>query len=304
MKEIVLGPGWLPWDRSSGEERLFIKALLITMGVSLLLGALVPLIDVPEPRREEAEAIPQRLMRMMSERQMAPEPPKVEKRIEEKPQQMLEQVPMSAARRKAASTGLLAMSKELAALSSLGVLDRVTSGTVLSSGGSQMVQTESSLVSNAAQGSGGIDTATLVREKQTEVVPAQHATAEVALAKEDAVRLEHQQALSSSDGKAESPKRTPKRDADTISETLDRNKGALYALYNRALRQNALLAGNVVFAITIEPTGKVSECRIIASELHDEELERKLAARIAMISFNAEAVPAITVKWPLNFLPN
>lgn len=304
MREVVLGPGWLPWDRTSGEERLFVKALLITMALSLLLGALVPLINVPEKRREEAEAIPLRLARMMNERHPPPAPPKVEKRSEEAPPpQTIEQVPMSAARQKAASTGLLAMSNELAALSTAGVLDKVTARSDLTVGGSQWVQGEASMVSNASQGSGGIDTSTLVREKQAESKPAEHATTQVALAKEDAARLDRQQAPSS-EGKVEPVKKSPKRDQDTISETLDRNKGAVYAIYNRALRQNALLAGNVVFSITIEPSGKVSDCHVVSSELHDEELERKLASRIAMINFAAQAVPQIVVKWPINFLPN
>lgn len=313
MAELALNPGWLPWDRNSSEERLFLKALAIAMGVSLLLGTIVPFIPVAEPKREEAEAIPPRLARMLLERKPPPPAkPKVEPKGEEKPvEPKVEQRPLSeqerrvaAAREKAAASGVLAMSNELAALSSVGVLSKATSRVAVSSGGSQWVQQEAAMVSNAAEGSGGIDTTTLVREKSEGAMPQEHATTTVV--QQDAGEPDGASLLVAKDELANvtRTKKAAKRNPDVISETLDRNKGAVYAIYNRALRQNALLAGNVVFAITIEPSGKVSACKVVSSELHDEELERKLAARISMIDFGAEAVPAVTVKWPLNFLPN
>lgn len=315
MSERVLAPDWLPWDRNSNEERLFLKALSIAVGVSLLLGGVIPLIHVPEPKRADVEAIPPRLARMVMERQKPPPPPKVESRGEEKaaeqPQPVATETPMdprvAAARSKAARSGVLAMSKELSALSSVGVLDKVTSRAAVSSGGSQLVRGEATMVSNATQGSGGIDTATLVQEKPAPQPAVDRVTTQLALSSEEEATVAKRVSLDES-GKGATmkapPKRVAARDQDLVSETLDRNKGAVYAIYNRALRQNALLAGNVIFAITIEPSGKVSSCKVLSSELRDEELERKLAARIAMIDFPREAVPQVTMKWPLTFLPN
>lgn len=300
MAELALNPGWLPWDRNSSEERLFLKALAIAMGVSLLLGVIVPLLPVPEQQRAEAERVPPRLARMLLERK--PPPPakaKVEQKSEERPVEKKSDKPAgeqerrtAAARDKAAASGVLAMSSELAALSASGVLSKATTRAAVSSGGSQWVQAEAAMVSNASQGSGGIDTTTLVREtEQVKQKPLEQENAPLLVVKDEHANVS-------------APKKVAKRNADAISETLDRNKGAVYAIYNRALRQNAMLAGNVLFAITIEANGKVSACKVLSSELHDAELERKLAARIAMIDFGAEAVPAVTVQWPLNFLPN
>lgn len=301
MAELALNPGWLPWDRSSSEERLFLKALAIAMGVSLLLGVIVPLLPVPEQPREEAERVPPRLARMLLERTPPPlAKPKLEQKSEERPSEQKKESPpateqerrTAAAREKAASSGVLAMSNQLAALSSSGVLSKATARAAVSGGGSQWVQQEATLVSNATQGSGGIDTKSLVRETREEKKPPlEQESAPLLVVKDELATLK-------------APKKAAKRNADAISETLDRNKGAVYAIYNRALRQNAMLAGNVVFAITIEANGKVSACQVVSSELQDEALERKLAARIAMIDFGMEAVPALTVKWPLNFLPN
>lgn len=318
MAEVESSPGWLPWDRSSSEERLFLKALAIAMGVSLLLGVIVPLIPVPEQKREEADAVPPRLARMLLERTPPPAAkPMVDQKSEERPaEQREEKLPATeqerrtaAAREKAASSGVLAMSNELSALSTSGVLARATNRQVVSSGGSQWVQAEAAMVSNATQGSGGIDTRSLVRETSEAKRPEEHQTTKLNEEKSGGKQAGESDSPSLLVAKDElanvaAPKKSAKRNADAISEILDRNKGAVYAIYNRALRQNAMLAGNVVFAITIEASGKVSSCKVVSSELNDEELERKLAARIAMINFGAEAVPAVTVKWPLNFMPN
>jgi hypothetical protein len=43
---------------------------------------------------------------------------------------------------------------------------------------------------------------------------------------------------------------------------------------------------------------------VISSELQDEELERKLVARIKMLRFAAEKVPDYTFRYPIEFLPS
>ena len=49
----------------------------------------------------------------------------------------------------------------------------------------------------------------------------------------------------------------------------DRNKGAIYALYARALRERADLQGKMVLQLTISPAGEVTDCRMLSSELND-----------------------------------
>ena len=90
--------------------------------------------------------------------------------------------------------------------------------------------------------------------------------------------------------------------AAAIDLVLDRNKGALYALYGRALRENDKLAGKVVFEITLAADGSVTDCRIVSSELSDPELERKLVARIRLIRFGPQAGPG-TFRKTIDFFP-
>ena len=45
-------------------------------------------------------------------------------------------------------------------------------------------------------------------------------------------------------------------------------KGALDAIYNRALREDPTLQGKVVFEIKGGPTGEVLSCKVVFSDLH------------------------------------
>jgi periplasmic protein TonB len=94
------------------------------------------------------------------------------------------------------------------------------------------------------------------------------------------------------------------RSIEEIKLVFERNKGAIYALYNRALREEPSLQGKVVLELKIAPSGVVAECRIASSELKAEELERKLLARIRQFDFGAKDVETMVVSWPVDFLPS
>jgi protein TonB len=94
------------------------------------------------------------------------------------------------------------------------------------------------------------------------------------------------------------------RDASEVRQILDSNKGSIFSLYSRALRENPNLQGKVVLEIVIAPSGEVTGCRILSSELNDPELEKKLVARIKSIHFPAQDVDTMTVTHPIEFLPS
>jgi TonB family protein len=93
------------------------------------------------------------------------------------------------------------------------------------------------------------------------------------------------------------------RSREEIEIVFDRNKSAIYALYSRALREQPELEGKVVVQLTIAPSGEVTECRIVSTELNDPELERKLVARIRMFRFEDKDVEAMTTTKPIEFFP-
>lgn len=94
------------------------------------------------------------------------------------------------------------------------------------------------------------------------------------------------------------------RSIEEIKLVFERNKGAIYAIYNRALREDPTLQGKVVVELKIAPAGNVIDCRVVSSELKASELERKLLARIRQFDFGAKDVDQMVVSWPVDFLPS
>ena len=94
------------------------------------------------------------------------------------------------------------------------------------------------------------------------------------------------------------------RSLEEVRLVLERAKGSLYAIYNRALRDDPALQGKVVFEFTIAPSGSVTAVRIVSSELKAPDLEQKLVARFRLLEFKAEDVDTLITTWPIDLLPS
>ncbi len=93
------------------------------------------------------------------------------------------------------------------------------------------------------------------------------------------------------------------RSADEIALVFTRNKGAIDAMYARALRDKPALQGKVVIELTIAPSGDITAARVISSDLNDPEFEAKLVARIRLFKFDAKDVATLTATKPIDFFP-
>jgi TonB family protein len=94
------------------------------------------------------------------------------------------------------------------------------------------------------------------------------------------------------------------RSIEEVRLVLERAKAALYAIYNRALREDPTLRGRVVVEFTIAPNGSVTNCRFVSSELQSPDLEQKLIARFRSLGFGAEDVDTLITTYPIDFLPS
>jgi TonB family protein len=94
------------------------------------------------------------------------------------------------------------------------------------------------------------------------------------------------------------------RSIEDIRLVFERNKGSIYAIYNRALREEPGLQGKVVLKLSISPEGHVTDVRIESSDLKAPELEQKLLARIRQFDFGAKDVNLMVVSYPVDFLPS
>jgi TonB family protein len=93
------------------------------------------------------------------------------------------------------------------------------------------------------------------------------------------------------------------RTDEEIQIVFDRHKAALYRLYNRELRKNPTLQGQMVLRLRIEPDGSVTLCEVKSSDMRAPELSAQVVARVRTFDFGAKDVPAITILYPIDFLP-
>jgi len=306
----------LPWTLSIEDEQRFRKILLNVLGIILLLSLIMPWLPTPEREFDQLDEVPPRFAKLILERQAPPPPPpppkEIEQELEPEPEPVVEKQPepepivepepepepidrTKQARENAAMAGLLPFVEELADLRDNDALDNIMGNDDLSASVGESVRSERSLItSKAGRASGGINTASLSR-----------GTGGGALTGRSTTRVSGP-ADTNDQGAAARRKGQSKKAArsrEEIELVFDKNKGAIYALYNRALRRNPLLQGKVVLKLTIAPSGQVTECEIITSDLEDAELERKLVQRVKLFRFNDKDVEAVTTTKPIDFFP-
>ncbi len=336
----------LPWTLSEEDEQRFRRILKRISITFLILGLLIAFLPAPKSSRMQNEELPPRLAKLVLERQeskppapvkpvemeapkAAPKPKPVEPkeikkevRKEAKKEIKKETPPADAmnkkvevARKRAASSGLLALRDELADLranAAPGEIQKTARlgpglgagrgpGVGSTSGPAMGKGARSLITSNVAGGSGGITTSKvsigtggggLAGRATTQVNSPIGGGGGGGGGGDGGGTLTR-----GGGGKAA-------RSIEDIRLVFDRNKSAIYALYSRVLRQDPTLQGKVLLKITITPSGQVSACQVVSSELHSPELERKLAARVMQFDFGAKDVGVMVVTYPVDFLPS
>jgi hypothetical protein len=94
------------------------------------------------------------------------------------------------------------------------------------------------------------------------------------------------------------------RTDEEIQIVFDRYKAALYRLYNRELRKDPTLRGQLVLRLTIEPDGSVSLCELQSSDMDAPALAQQIVTRVRGFDFGAKKdIVAMTIIYPIDFLP-
>jgi periplasmic protein TonB len=297
----------LPWTPSEEEQRRFRRVVGAALGLLIGFGIVIPLLP-DRPRSESmAPAVPERIVEFLLEQPKPKPQPKVEvppPKPVERPEvdkvvpvhaPVAEVKPVPDPRKKAASTGLLALADQLAELRDLNV-DADPNAKPLNAGAGDKTRVDRALLTaRVGEGSGGITVGATSSgfgggSKGLKGV----ATAKVTSGVDVAPAAEAQRSGHSSKAA---------RTREEIELVFDRNKSAIYAIYSRALRDNPALQGKVVLEVTIAPSGEVTDCRVVSSELGDAELEHKLVARVKMFRFEARDVAPMTTTKPIEFFP-
>ena len=308
----------MPWMREGEDDKRFRKSAAIALLLAITFGVVVPYIPLPARLGADGAVEPQRVVRLlMEERPEPPAPPKEEPKPKA-PEQVAEAPPQKPAPLRVAKVerkveevvpetpakeeGILAFRSKLSAVkddqvvAQLGNQARIDNSDYNSSG-----RAERSMLTTSAPGSsGGINLSSLSRGTGggngsggnmagVQVTRATSAIAAVGTPGGD-------RPLS---GDSASAGRTD----EEIQIVFDRYKAALYRLYNKELRKDPTLKGQVVLRLTIEPDGSVSLCELKSTDMTAPELTAQVIERVKAFDFGAKAVPAVTIFYPIDFLP-
>ncbi|HTB29099.1 MAG TPA: AgmX/PglI C-terminal domain-containing protein [Steroidobacteraceae bacterium] len=286
----------LPWSPSEEMERRFRVILRNLVIAFAIIAVIIPFL----PRRERVvntESLPERVVQLVLEPPPPPPPPpppKPEKPLEKAPVTPKPVTPPVDARVKASKSGLLASMDDLAALRDIN-LDKLAKNQPKTTDPGDVTEVTRSLITSKAGGtSGGISAPTSSGlaaggGSLNGIRTAQVKDPTLATGSQGSTRA-------GGSGKAS-------RGADEIALVFTRNKGAIDAMYARALRDNPALQGKVVIELTIAPSGDITAARVISSDLNDPEFESKLLARIRLFKFEAKDVATLTATKPIDFFP-
>jgi hypothetical protein len=323
----------MPWVRGRDDDRRLRKFLMQALAAAVVFGAIFPLIDLPLPEPTEVIEVPERLVELIRERRPLPPPQQVEERpperapeeqqptepVEQEPQQLAaerpaetapapepagEGIPNEPPGQRARQSGILAFRETFAAAANrpaaaLGASARISNG-----GDAAVGRPERAMVTSLAPGSsGGINIGAISRglgSGDGDGSGGGALTAGVTATREGGV-------IGGSGGGGGRPlaggSGVAGRTDEEIQIVFDRYKAALYRLYNRELRTNPALRGQMVLKLTIEPNGSVSFLELQSTDMNAPNLAAQVLERVRTFDFGAKDVAPITIVYPIDFLP-
>ena len=290
----------LAWDGDPESSRRFRRILQILLAIVAVFGVLFPLLPTPAPTAVETEVPPQ-LARIMIEKLKPPTPPKpiAKPKVTVRPaREAVRPAPERAdLARERAERSIDKFKDQLADLRQQ-MTDVPEETKNLTGAVHADAHAERSLITaRAGEASAGITSAPASRG---------FGGGAGSLHGQTATRITSSIMQSGLNARSPAAGRggAAGRSEEEIAMVFDRNKGAIYALYARALRMNPMLQGKLVLEFTIASSGVVTRCRIVSSELHDPALEREIVARVMLFRFQPEKVDPTTATKPIDFFPS
>lgn len=320
--------GGLPWSDEPGEKRRLRLVAALLFPLFLAVAGYITWVELPEQAREEREALPPQLAKLILEKKDPPKPiikpeekkpepekpkpepevakpepkpvpkpepekPKPEPKIVKKPEPTPTEVQQ--AREKAKQTGVMAMSKELSKLSSLADTVKLDTPNTVTAKPIARKSTDKLAAKATTSRSEGVDEAQLSQETQ-QLALAQRQQTEVRQQEQVAAAVEAEE-------KAAARNDSAQRSREELRRTMDANKAAIYSIYNRALRKQPSLQGQITPELVIEASGAVSSCSVVESTLNEPALEQKICSRLRLVNFGAKpGVEQTTIRYPIELL--
>jgi hypothetical protein len=309
----------MAWAREGEDDKRFRRSAAIALLLAITFSAILPYIPLPPVMTADGTVVPERSVRLlMEERPTPPEPPKeqpkpkVPEQVAETPQakptpqrvaKVDKKVEETVTETPAKEQGILAFRSKLAAVKDDQVVARLgNQARIDNSDYNSAARAERSMLTTSAPGSsGGINLSSISRGTggsgngtggNMAGVTTTRATSAIA-----SVGTPGGDRPLSGDGAS------PGRTDEEIQIVFDRYKAALYRLYNKELRKDPTLKGQIVLRLTIQPDGSVSMCELKSTDMNAPDLTTAVIERVKGFDFGAKAVPAITIFYPIDFLP-
>ena len=310
----------MPWQRNSTEDERYRKSLGSSLAAALVVGVLIGSVAIPIPDKARELELPERMAKLVREdlpppapvpepmvQEEIPEPDAEPERVEEVPPELVpESTELQAAEagepdleEQVKSKGILAFRDSFATTASLRPTTQLGSQARVRSAGEDAVgrPQRAMVTSNAPGSSGGINLASISRDV---------GGGGAGMGGVDVGRV-GSSIGSGGDGFGDRPLAggaMAGRTDEEIQIVFDRYKAALYRLYNRELRNDPTLRGQIIIKLTIEPDGSVSFCALQSSDMNAPVLADQVVGRVATFDFGAkEDISAVTIIYPIDFLP-
>lgn len=316
-------PQVMPWMRGVEEDWRFRRALAGSVAGAMLLAFVLRFVELPIPERAQLMEVPERVARLIRE---APEPapqPAIEQPVPDEPERQPEPEPPpqfaedtppeptpesvtepapkqeASVKEQVQAKGILAFRESFSNRAQARPSAQLGSQARLGNAGDAAVgRPQRAMVTTTAPGSsGGINLADISRnvgggggQQIAGVQVTQIASS-----------------IGGSGGGADRPLaggQSAGRTDEEIQIVFDRYKASLYRLYNRQLRNDPTLRGQLIVRLTIEPDGTVSLCRLESSDMNAPTLVEQVMDRIRGFDFGAkQGIVAMTIIYPIDFLP-
>lgn len=302
----------MPWSEGPDEARFrrLVRTCLIT---ALLASLIVPFIPLPQITRQAEERLPPQFAQILLKKPPAKPLPAIARPVvpgaknkalakpetHQRSRTVTAPAPqtVSQAREKASHAGILAFRDALAEMRE--AVDpaklRATGASYRGSGKASTID-RNLLVSKSGTRLAKVNLASLSRETGGVALAGRKTT--VVKAREESSQRAGDAARSTAAGISR------QRSIEDIRRVFDANKGAIFAIYNRALRKDPTLVGKVVLELEIQPDGHVSHCRVVSSDIGDKDLVTKVMERVEMFDFGKANVAVTTINYPVHFLPS
>ena len=319
-KEVPHHTQVMPWARGNEEDRRFKKSLGSSLAASAALAILVGSIAIPLIERDRIIEVPERVARLVQQNRAQPQPepepifeevlpePEPEELAETLPEETTPEVSNEPAvadtaevdtKEQVKSKGILAFRDSFASRASLRAGTQTGNHASFTNAGEDATgrPTRDMVTTNASGSSGGINLASISRNvggggQGIEGVEVSRVASSIG---------------SGGNGTSDRPRSGgvyAGRTDEEIQIVFDRYKASLYRLYNRELRKNPTLRGQITLKLTIEPDGSVSFCITQSSDMNAPMLADQVVERVIGFDFGAkEDIVAVTIIYPIDFLP-